>query len=269
MNDAALSLVERAERAPYYRPLGDEVALFEHCAEQGLPLLLKGPTGCGKSRFVEAMAARTGRELITVPCHDDTGAADLLGRWLIRGGETVWQDGPAARAVRQGAVLYLDEVAEARPDVLVLLHPLTDHRRTLHLDGTGEVLRAPASFLLVASFNPGYQAGWKELKPSTRQRFVGASFAYPDEAVEAEILVGETGIDRANARNLARLGARLRTLDELGLAEPASTRLLVDAALLIANGMPPRAACGAAVLEPLSDDADVLAAMEEVVALHF
>lgn len=269
MSGKLLNLAESSQMKPYYRETAGECALFTHCAQLGLPLLLKGPTGCGKSRFVEAMAAQLDRELVTVPCHDDTGAADLLGRWLIRGGDTVWQDGPAARAVRQGAILYLDEVAEARPDVLVLLHPLTDHRRSLHLDGTGEVLQAPAGFLLVASFNPGYQSGWKELKPSTRQRFVGISFDYPDVAVEAEILVGETGIEAAIAERLADLGQRLRELEDLGLAEPASTRLLVDAALLIRSGMHPRAACRAAVLEPLSDDPDVLRAMAEVTALCF
>jgi len=254
---------------PYYRPIDNEVEIFTHCAERKLPLLLKGPTGCGKSRFVESMAARLGREMITVPCHDDTGAADLLGRWLLRGGETVWQDGPAARAVREGAILYLDEVAEARPDVLVLLHPLTDHRRQLFLDGTGECLDAPPDFLLVASFNPGYQNGWKELKPSTRQRFVGISMGYPTLEVESEILCGEVGVEAKLAKRLAKLGAQLRTLEDLGLSEPASTRLLVGAAELIAAGMAPRAACRAAILEPLSDDLEVLDAMAEVVALHF
>lgn len=269
MSQGPLSLVGEPSPEPYYRQVGTEREIFGHCAELGLPMLLKGPTGCGKSRFVESMAARLGRELITVPCHDDTGAADLLGRWLIRGGDTVWQDGPATRAVREGAILYLDEIAEARPDVLVLLHPLTDHRRQLYLDGTHEVLKAPPSFLLVASFNPGYQSGWKELKPSTRQRFVGMSFDYPSEDIEADILIGETSCEPDVAKSLARLGKHLRTLDELGLAEPASTRLLVDAAHLMNVGMGPRAACRAAVLEPLSDAPDILQAMAEVVALHF
>jgi len=254
---------------PYYRSSGQERECFRACAEQKLPLLLKGPTGCGKSRFVEAMAAELNRELVTVPCHDDTGAADLLGRWLIRGGDTVWQDGPATRAVRNGAILYLDEIAEARPDVLVLLHPLTDHRRELYVGGEQGTLRAPDSFVFVASFNPGYQNGWKELKPSTRQRFVSWSFSYPDAAGEAEILCSETEIDTEVASRLARLAQHLRGLDELGLAQPASTRLLVDAARLIQAGMPPRVACQAAILEPLTDVDEVLASMSEVVALYF
>lgn len=254
---------------PFYRPVAGEVQLFEHCYAQQLPLMLKGPTGCGKTRFVEFMAARLGRPLVTVPCHDDTSAADLLGRWLVQGGDTVWQDGPVSRAVREGAILYLDEVAEARPDVIVAIHPLTDHRRTLFVERHSEQLTAPADFMLVVSFNPGYQRGWKELKPSTRQRFVAASFDYPSPKLEAEIVERESGVEPSVAQRIVKLGAKLRELDELGLAERASTRLLVDAGRLVGAGMEPRAACRAAICEPLSDDPQVLVALFEVVALAF
>jgi nitric oxide reductase NorQ protein len=255
--------------APFYRPVGDECTLFEHAFTQRLPLLLKGPTGSGKSRFVEAMAARLGRPLVTVACHDETSAVDLLGRYLVRGGETVWQDGPVTRAVRQGAVLYLDEIAEARPDVIVVIHPLSDHRRKLVIDHHDEELDAAAGFMLVVSYNPGYQRGLKELKPSTRQRFVALPFDYPAAALEAEIISGETGLDPRACRKLAALGQKLRKLDHLGLAEAPSTRLLVGAARLIAAGMTPRRACVAAVVHPLTDDPEIAAALEEVVALAF
>ncbi|MCP5021392.1 MAG: CbbQ/NirQ/NorQ/GpvN family protein [bacterium] len=254
---------------PFYCPVGGEVDLFERCYSQRLPLMLKGPTGCGKTRFVEHMAARLGKPLITVPCHDDTSAADLLGRWLVKGGDTVWQDGPVTRAVREGAILYLDEIAEARPDVVVAIHPLTDHRRHLFVDRRGEELTATDGFMLVVSFNPGYQRGWKELKPSTRQRFVAASFDYPAPDLEASILANETDCDEKVALRLVKLGNKLRELDELGLAERASTRLLVDAAHLITSGMPPRSACIAAIVEPLSDDPEILEALGEVVSLAF
>lgn len=254
---------------PFYCPVAGEVDLFERCYDQKLPLMLKGPTGCGKTRFVEHMAARLGKRLITVPCHDDTSAADLLGRWLVKGGDTVWQDGPVTRAVREGAILYLDEIAEARPDVVVAIHPLTDHRRHLFVDRRGEELTATKDFMLVVSFNPGYQRGWKELKPSTRQRFVAASFDYPAPDLEASILTNETGCNDKVALRLVKLGNKLRELDELGLAERASTRLLVDAARLITSGMPPRSACVAAIVEPLSDDPEILEALGEVVSLAF
>ncbi|TNE89039.1 MAG: CbbQ/NirQ/NorQ/GpvN family protein [Deltaproteobacteria bacterium] len=261
--------MDREPAAPFYRPVAHEVAVFEHCHAEGLPLLLKGPTGCGKSRLVEHMAARLGRPLVTVACHDDTSAVDLLGRWLLRGGETVWQDGPVARAVREGAILYLDEIAEARPDVIVVLHPLTDHRRELYLDRRDEVLRASEGFMLVVSFNPGYQRGLKELKPSTRQRFVGLSFGYPSAEVEREILVGETGVDPSVCTRLVALGGKLRELEALGLAEMPSTRLLVDAARLIHAGLPPRLACQVAIVEPLTDDVEIAGALADVVNLVF
>lgn len=260
---------KRQPEPPWYRPLGQEVPLFEMAAAERLPVLLKGPTGCGKSRLVEHMAARLGRPLITVSCHDDTSAVDLLGRWLVKGGETVWEDGPVTRAVRQGAVLYLDEIAEARPDAIVVIHPLTDHRRQLFVDRHDEVVTAAPGFLLVVSYNPGYQRGLKELKPSTRQRFVQMALSYPEPAIEAEIVAGEAGISLDLAMKLAQLAKKVRALDSLGLIEAPSTRLLVHAARLIHAGMPPRQACQAAVVEPLSDDLEVTAALRDVAALIF
>lgn len=254
---------------PYYRPVHDECSIFEHAFAQKLPLLLKGPTGCGKSRYVEAMAAKLGRPLITVSCHDETSAVDLMGRYLVRGGDTVWQEGPVARAVRTGAILYLDEIAEARPDVVVVLHPLSDHRRTLFIETRNEELEAAEGFLLVVSFNPGYQRGLKELKPSTRQRFVAVPFDYPSPEVEAEIVSGESGIEPKTARRLANLAAKLRRIDSLGLAEVPSTRLLVDAAKLIRSGLEPRRACHVGIVHALTDDPAVVTAIEEIVALAF
>lgn len=254
---------------PYYRPLRDEKILFEHAFREQLPVLLKGPTGCGKSRFVEAMAAQLGRPLVTVACHDETSAVDLVGRYLVKGGETVWQDGPVTRAVRSGAILYLDEIAEARPDVVVVIHPLSDHRRRIHIEAHDEEVVASEGFHLVVSFNPGYQRGLKELKPSTRQRFVALAFEYPAPDVEAEILQGETKIDAKLAKKLALLAQKLRKLDTLGLAEAPSTRLFVDAARLIRSGVEPRRACDAAVVQPLTDDRTIVDALSEVVALVF
>jgi nitric oxide reductase NorQ protein len=263
------AVVDEPSAMPYYREVAGECAVFEHCATGCLPLLLKGPTGCGKSRFVEAMAAGLGRPLITVACNDDTSSTDLVGRYLVRGGDTVWQEGPLTRAVREGAVLYLDEVAEAREDVIVVIHPLTDHRRELYIDKTGETLHAAASFMLVVSFNPGYQRRLKELKPSTRQRFVALAFDYPAPDAEAEIVAAESHCGDTVARRLVDLAVRIRRADELALAETASTRLLVSAAHLIAHGLPARRACRAAIVEPLSDDPEVRAALADLVALAF
>ncbi len=253
----------------WYRPTGHEISIFEHAFALRQPVLLKGPTGCGKSRFVEHMAEKLDRPLVTVACHDDTSATDLLGRYLVKGGETVWQDGPVTRAVREGAILYLDEVAEARADVVVVLHPLADFRRRIYVDRLGTELVPPDGFMLVASFNPGYQHRLKEMKPSTRQRFLSISFDYPDPAVEAEIVANESGVERRVADKLVKLCVKLRKLDALGLAEIPSTRLLVETARLMHAGVPPRIACQAALIEPLSDDRDTVRGLAEAVALFF
>ena len=242
---------------PFYRPVGDEVALFEAAFRNRLPLLLKGPTGCGKTRFVAHMAARLGRPLFTVACHDDLTAADLTGRYLLQGGETVWVDGPLAQAVREGGICYLDEVVEARKDVTVVVHPLTDSRRILPLERTGELLTAPESFMLVVSYNPGYQNILKSLKPSTRQRFLAIEFGFPPPAAEVEIVAAESGLAAERCRPLVNLALQLRRLQGIDLEETVSTRLLVYCAMLMRDGMDPLHAATAAIVEPLSDDADV------------
>ena len=252
---------------PYYRPVQREVEVFEHAYRNRLALMIKGPTGCGKTRFVEAMAAKVERPLVTVACHDDTTATDLLGRYLVEGGDTVWQDGPLTRALRQGAILYLDEIVEAREDVVVVLHSLADHRRQIYLDRLNETLTAPAEFMLVISFNPGYQRGFKELKPSTRQRFVGLSFQYPEPEIEAEIVARESGIDLAMAKRLVAFAGKVRNLQEFGLSATASTRLLAHAGRLMHTGMPPRTACHVGVIEPLTDDDDIRSALQDTADL--
>lgn len=251
----------------FYKETGKEVEVFKHAFENKLPLLLKGPTGTGKSRFVEYMAMEMNKPLYTVACHEETSATDLIGRYILKGSDTVWVDGPMTRAVREGAFLYLDEIAEARPDIIVALHSLTDHRRTLYIDKTGEALSAADDFMLIATYNPGYQKGFKELKPSTRQRFISLSFVYPDAALESEILVGETGIDQSTASRLVKLGSKVRNLTELGLAETVSTRLLVDASYLIKSGLAPRLACDVAIAEPLTDDENTLSALKDLISL--
>jgi nitric oxide reductase NorQ protein len=257
---------QRLGTPPFYAEQAGEVALFEHAFQQRLPLLIKGPTGCGKTRFVEHMAARLGRPLLTVSCHDDLSAADLVGRHLIGANGTVWCDGPLARAVREGAICYLDEVVEARKDTTVVLHPLADDRRLLPIERTGEQLQAPPSFMLVISYNPGYQNLLKSLKPSTRQRFVALSLGYPAPDVERAILQAEAGIDAALAERLVRLAQAVRRLGDQDLEETASTRLLVMAARLAASGLPLRKACRAAIVDALTDDSDTATALDEVVA---
>jgi nitric oxide reductase NorQ protein len=250
---------------PFYLPTGREIAVFEACHARRLPVLLKGPTGCGKTRFVEHMAWRLGRPLVTVACHEDLTASDLVGRFLVRAAETVWQDGPLARAVRAGAICYLDEIVEARPDTVVVIHPLTDDRRILPIDKTGELLTAPAGFQLVVSYNPGYQHVLKDLKPSTRQRFVALDLTFPTPEAEGRIVAHEGGVDAGVAARLVGLGGRLRQLRDRGLPEVPSTRLLVAAARLIASGVGVREACRAAVAAPLTDDPELLAAVHDVI----
>jgi nitric oxide reductase NorQ protein len=259
----------RVKAEPYYEPAGDEVRLFEAAYASRVPVLLKGPTGCGKTRFMEFMAWRLGRPLVTVSCHDDLTASDLVGRYLIVGAETVWADGPLAAAVRLGAICYLDEIVEARKDTTVVIHPLADDRRILPVEKTGEVLRAPPEFLLALSYNPGYQSVLKELKQSTRQRFVAIEFGYPAAALEQRIVERETGVDAVIAERLVRLAGMTRNLKGNGLDEGASTRLLVHAGKLIALGVAPRTACTSAIAQPLTDEPETLAALHELVASVF
>ena len=251
---------------PFYQETGRECDLFQTAHDHGLPLLLKGPTGCGKTRFVEHMAAKLGKTLYTVACHDDLSAADLIGRYLLKGGETVWVDGPLTRAVREGGICYLDEVVEARKDVTVVLHPLTDTRRTLMIDRTGEELVAPKGFMLVASYNPGYQNVLKRLKPSTRQRFLSISFDFPNPEIETAVVASESGLDAGRVAPLVRLAGHMRNLSGMDLEEGVSTRLLIYAATLMAGGMGVDNALEAAVIEPLSDEPDVQQSLRDLVS---
>jgi len=251
-------------QSPYYHAIGKETEVFEHAYNNKIPFLLKGPTGTGKSRFIEYMAHKLNKKLITISCHEETSSTDLIGRYIIKGAETIWMDGPLTTAIKQGSIIYLDEIAEARPDVIVAIHSLTDHRRELFIDKLGETVKAHEDFMLVASFNPGYQKGFKELKPSTRQRFIATAFAYPEPKIEAEILVNETGIEASIAKKLVNIATKVRNLTELGLAETVSTRLLVDAAKLIHSGLPKRLSVEVAIVEPLTDDLEVVEALKDL-----
>ena len=261
--------LESFSSEPFYQVLGDELVVFEAAAHKRLPVLLKGPTGCGKTRFIEYMAWKLGRPLVTVACHDDLTSADLLGRYLLAGEETVWLDGPLTAAVRAGAICYLDEVVEARKDTTVVIHPLTDTRRVLPVEKRGELVRAPDSFMLVVSYNPGYQSVLKELKQSTRQRFIALDFDYPPAELETTIVARETGIDAALAAQLVKIAGLTRNLKGQGLDEGASTRLLVHAGHLIAAGVTPREACAAAIGRALSDDADSVSAVDDLIRAVF
>jgi len=255
----------RIDREPYYLPTGGEVDFFRAAYGLRLPIMLKGPTGCGKTRFVEYMAYSLKRPLITVACHEDLFASDLIGRYLLKDNETVWVDGPLTRAVRTGAICYLDEVVEARKDTTVVIHPLTDDRRTLSIEKKDEVLRAHPDFNLVISYNPGYQSVLKDLKQSTRQRFVSLAFGYPAAEAETAIVAHEGRIDPTIARQLVNLAQKIRNIREHGLTEGASTRLLIYAAQLIGWGMPAAQACQSAICQPLTDDENVLETLVDLI----
>lgn len=257
------------ETLPFYQQHDSEVEMFERAWRNQLPLLIKGPTGCGKTRFVAHMAAKLGVPLYTVACHDDLTAGDLIGRHLIVDGQTVWSDGPLTRAVREGGICYLDEVVEARKDTTVVLHPLADDRRILPIDRTGELLAAPPSFMLVVSYNPGYQNFLKGMKPSTRQRFISLAFDFPPAEQEVAILTGETGIDAMTAKRLVSIANAFRALRDHDLEEVASTRLLVYAAKLIKDGCEPTLACRTSLVETLTDDPETAMALREVINATF
>ena len=259
----------RVDKEPFYLSTKNEVPVFETAYEKGLPVLLKGPTGCGKTRFMEYMAWRLKRPLITVACHDDLTSGDLVGRYLIRGNETVWMDGPLARAVKVGALCYLDEIVEARKDTTVVIHPLADDRRILPVEKRGEILEANPEFMLIISFNPGYQSIMKDLKPSTRQRFLSLEFDYPAEMNEKEIVVRESGLDTEQAGRLVRLAHMTRNLKERGLDEGASTRLLIHAGKLMVSGIDPKAACRVAITHTLTDDPEMQLSMDELIGSLF
>ena len=254
---------------PYYEPVGNEILLFESAYQNNIPVLLKGPTGCGKTRFMEYMAWKIQRPLITVSCHDDLTASDLVGRYLIMGGETRWVDGPLARAVRAGAICYLDEIVEARKDTMVVIHPLADDRRVLPMEKRGEMLEANDDFCMAISYNPGYQSVLKDLKQSTRQRFIALEFDYPSAVLEQKIIIKESGISAEYAQSLTKFAKMTRNLKGSGLDEGASTRLLVHAAKLIVSGIDPVEACRAAIGQALTDDIDMIAAVNELSATLF
>jgi nitric oxide reductase NorQ protein len=253
------------EAEPFYLPAREEIELFTSAYAARLPVMLKGPTGCGKTRFVEYMAWRLRRPLITVACHEDLSATDLVGRFLLEGEETVWHDGPLTSAVRAGAILYLDEVVEARKDTVVIIHPLTDHRRRLPIEKRATILDAPPEFMLVVSYNPGYQSVVKDLKQSTRQRFVALEFDYPPPDAEAEIVAREGGVDLQTARDLVQIGGKVRNLRGHGLEEGVSTRLLIYAAQLIARGIAPIHAAETALATPITDDRELQRSIKEII----
>jgi len=256
--------------APFYLPQGNEVEVFKAAYAKRLPVMLKGPTGCGKTRFLEHMAHVLDRPLVTVSCHEDLTSSDLVGRFLLEGEETVWQDGPLTRAVKEGAIYYLDEIVEARTDTTVVIHPLTDHRRQLPIDKKSQIIDAHEDFMLVISYNPGYQTVLKDLKPSTKQRFVGLQFDYPKEDIERQIVKTESGgLDDALVDKLVAAGRKARGLKDHGLEEATSTRALCYAAELMNAGLSPMDACRAALIHPITDDPELVEALEEIFRAHF
>jgi len=254
------------EKEPYYIPVGNEVEVFMAAYKNLLPVNLKGPTGCGKTRFMEYMAYRLKRPLITVACHEDLTATDLVGRFLIKGESVEWSDGPLTKAVKSGAICYLDEVVEARKDTIVVIHPLTDDRRIIPIDKLGVMLKAPAEFMLAISYNPGYQSVVKDLKQSTRQRFVSIDFDYPPADLEMQIVAHESGVGQEMARQLVEIGARIRNFKHHGLEEGVSTRLLIYAGKLIHEGIEPKEACRIAMVAPITDNPDLQASLDEIIS---
>jgi nitric oxide reductase NorQ protein len=254
------------EKEPYYIPLGDEVEVFMAAYKNLLPVILKGPTGCGKTRFMEYMAYRLKHPLITVACHEDLTATDLVGRFLIKGENVEWSDGPLTKAVKSGAICYLDEVVEARKDTIVVIHPLTDDRRIIPIDKLGVIIKAPSDFMLVVSYNPGYQSFVKDLKQSTRQRFVSIDFDYPPASLEAQIVVHESGISQEMAKTLVEIGSRVRNFKHHGLEEGVSTRLLIYAGKLINEGIEPKKACKIAMVRPITDNPDLQFSLDEIIS---
>ena len=262
---------QASDVAPYYEPQGNEIAIFEAAYRKRLPVMLKGPTGCGKTRFLEHMAFQIARPLVTVSCHEDLTSSDLVGRFLLEGSETVWQDGPLTRAVKAGAICYLDEIVEARTDSTVVIHSLTDHRRRLTIEKKGQEIEAHEDFLLVISYNPGYQTVLKDLKPSTKQRFIAINFDFPEEEIERKIIMNEVGggVDPELATKLVAAGRKARLLKDHGLEEATSTRALVYAANMINAGLDPVNACQVAMVNPLTDDLELAEALMEIVKAHF
>ena len=265
-----IQLPQASDVAPYYEPQGNEIAIFEAAYRKRLPVMLKGPTGCGKTRFLEHMAYQLKRPLVTVSCHEDLTSSDLVGRFLLEGAETVWQDGPLTRAVKAGAICYLDEIVEARTDSTVVIHSLTDHRRRLTIEKKGQEIEAHEDFLLVVSYNPGYQTVLKDLKPSTKQRFIAINFDFPQEDVERKILANEVpGVAPEFVIKLVAAGRKARLLKDHGLEEATSTRALVYAANMINAGLDPVNACQVAMVNPLTDDIELAEALMEIVRAHF
>jgi nitric oxide reductase NorQ protein len=259
----------RVRQEPYYAEVGGEIGLFTIAAKSRMPVMLKGPTGCGKTRFVQHMAWKLGRPLITVACHEDLTASDLVGRYLLKGDETVWVDGPLTLGVKHGAIVYLDEIVEARKDTTVIIHPLGDDRRLLPIEKKGQVIEAVDEFMLVISYNPGYQSVLKDLKQSTKQRFMAIEFTYPPPAIESQVIEKEAGVDREMAQKLVKLGEKVRNLRNHGLEEGVSTRLLIYAGQLIGKGIAPARACEAAVARPITDDPDMQRSIAELVKAIF
>ncbi|MGH7236867.1 MAG: CbbQ/NirQ/NorQ/GpvN family protein [Nitrospiraceae bacterium] len=259
----------RLREEPYYAEVNGEIGLFTIAARRQMPVMLKGPTGCGKTRFVQHMAYRLGRPLITVACHEDLTASDLVGRYLLKGEETVWVDGPLTLGVKHGAIVYLDEIVEARKDTTVIIHPLSDDRRILPIEKKGQVIQAVDEFMLVISYNPGYQSVLKDLKQSTKQRFLAMEFTYPPQDIEARVIEHEAGVDKETAQRLVRLGQKVRNLRNHGLEEGVSTRLLIYAGELMGQGVAPARACEAAVTRPITDDPDMQRSIAELVNAIF